>query len=150
MVCINAGPIIGYDVFKRRFAWQMDFGIRFFDGHPLLGASKTWRGTAIAFACGAAVAPALGLPARTGLWIALWVVIGDMLSSFVKRRFGRHAGSDIILLDQLPESLFPLLAVRAEYALEIEDMIFMILAFIAVDYMASRFLFKLHLRKHPY
>lgn len=150
LVGANAAPIIGYDIFKQRFAWPVDFGLKFLDGHALLGPSKTWRGIVLALGTAAVLAPLLGIPARSALLVAALTLAGDILSSFIKRRLGKRAGSDVILLDQVPESLFPLLAVRANFGLTAENILFIILAFIAVDYVASRFLFKLHLRKHPY
>ena len=150
LVGANSAPIIGYDVFKKRFAWPIDLGRRFPDGHHWLGPSKTFRGAAFTLGVTALLAVLLRLPVRLGLLVALWTIIGDCLSSFVKRRMGRRSGSQVLLLDQLPESLFPLLAVRSACGLTLEDMVLIILAFAAVDYVASRFLFKLHLRKHPY
>jgi CDP-2,3-bis-(O-geranylgeranyl)-sn-glycerol synthase len=150
LVGVNAVPILAYDVFKRRFAWPIDLGRRAPDGRHWLGPSKTFRGAALALAAGVLLAVLMGLPARLGLLMAAWTVAGDCLSSFLKRRLGRRSGSEVLLLDQLPEALLPLLAVRRTCGLTVEDMVLIVLAFVAVDYLASRFLFKLHLRKHPY
>lgn len=150
LVAANAAPIIGYDIFRRRFAWSIDFGYRFRDGHPWLGPSKTFRGAALSFGTALLMAVLLHLPLRVGMLVGAWTIAGDCLSSFIKRRLGRRAGSELLLLDQLPESLLPLLAVRPSCGLTWEDIVLIILAFVAVDYVTSRFLFKLHLRKHPY
>ena len=81
------------------------------DGHALLGRSKTWRGLASAILLAACVAVLIGLPWQLGALAAASAMAGDCLSSFVKRRFRLEPSSMTLGLDQVPESLFPAVAV---------------------------------------
>jgi CDP-2,3-bis-(O-geranylgeranyl)-sn-glycerol synthase len=44
--------------------------------------------------------------------VAGTAMVGDLISSFIKRRLGFAPSSRVTGLDQIPESLFPLLACR--------------------------------------
>src|SRR5262249_58539326 len=57
-----------------------------------------------------AVAPLVGLPAAIGAIVGGSAMAGDLLSSFVKRRLALVPSSKATGLDQVPESLLPLLA----------------------------------------
>jgi CDP-archaeol synthase len=53
--------------------------------------------------------------------VAATAMAGDLLSSFVKRRFGLAPSSKATGLDQIPEALFPLLACRSALSLTALD-----------------------------
>ena len=103
------------------------------DGRPFLGRSKTWRGLVASFVGTALGALVLGLPWTLGLEVAAGAMLGDLAASFVKRRLGRPPSASVPLLDQVPESLLPALAVKAQLALGWRDLWVLILAFIAID-----------------
>jgi CDP-2,3-bis-(O-geranylgeranyl)-sn-glycerol synthase len=77
-------------------------------------------------------------------------MLGDVLSSFVKRRLGVPPGEMAFGLDQIPESLLPLLAVAGEYRLGWDDILILVVAFTLFDLIVSRLLYRLHLRKRPF
>jgi CDP-diglyceride synthetase len=58
------------------------------DGRPVLGRSKTIRGIVLAVLVTTAGAPLIGLGWRIGLLVGGFAMIGDLFSSFCKRRFG--------------------------------------------------------------
>jgi CDP-2,3-bis-(O-geranylgeranyl)-sn-glycerol synthase len=87
---------------------------------------------------------------RTGVLIGLFAMVGDALSCFVKRRLGLEPGERAIGLDQVPESLLPLLAVMKEQGLDWWDVALLVLAFTLFSLVVSRILFRLALRKKPY
>ena len=53
-------------------------------------------------------------------------------------------------LDQIPESLLPLLVVMGERGLDWWDITLLVLAFTLFSLVASRFLYRFKLRKRPY
>ena len=57
-----------------------------------------------------AVAPVVGLAWQIGLLVGGLAMVGDLFSSFLKRRLGRSSSTPLVGIDQIPESLFPLLA----------------------------------------
>jgi hypothetical protein len=75
---------------------------------------------------------------------------GDLLSSFCKRRLGRAPSSRATGLDQIPESLLPLLACPQALALTVADILVGCGLFFAGELLLSRLLFKLRLRERPY
>jgi hypothetical protein len=75
---------------------------------------------------------------------------GDLFSSFVKRRLGLPPSSMALGLDQIPESLFPLLACRLLLPLTWLDIGVAVVLFFVGELVLSRILFKLHVRDRPY
>jgi hypothetical protein len=53
-------------------------------------------------------------------------------------------------LDQIPESLFPLLAARAVLPLTISDILLGVALFLIGEIALSRLLYRVHLRDQPY
>lgn len=146
----NGAPVIAKDILRRRFQRPLDGGLQFFDGQPLLGHSKTLRGIFFSLLATAIATPLVGLDWTIGLLIAGAAMIGDLLSSFLKRRLKRPASSRAIGIDQLPEAVFPLLVCMKLLSLGVWDVIVVSTAFLAAELLFSRVLFKLHIRDRPY
>ncbi|MFW5834884.1 MAG: CDP-archaeol synthase [Pseudomonadota bacterium] len=128
----------------------MDGGVRFADGHPLLGPSKTWRGLLGAIAATSAVASLLGLGWWTGMLAASTAHAGDLFSSFTKRRWGIPSSGRAPLLDQLPEALLPAFALSGILGLGVLDIVVVAIAFMAVEIFLSPILYRLEIRDKPY
>jgi hypothetical protein len=73
-----------------------------------------------------------------------------LFSSFMKRRLNLPPSSQALGLDQVPESLFPLLACRFSLALTAADIALGIVIFFVGELALSRVLYKVHLRDEPY
>lgn len=146
----NSAPLLGHKLLGRRLACPLDGGWKFLDGRPLLGRSKTLRGVVVSVAATAAAAPLLGLSLTTGALLAALSVLGDLTSSFLKRRLGRPPSSQALGLDQVPEALFPLLALRERLDLTAGAVATVVLAFFVLELVLSRLLYRLHLRDRPY
>jgi CDP-2,3-bis-(O-geranylgeranyl)-sn-glycerol synthase len=102
--CANAVPVItggGY---------PMDFGKKFFDGKPIFGKNKTFRG----FFCGLIVGtvvgylesiflnyPSQGSCLMFGLLSSLGALFGDLGGAFLKRRLGMAPGDLLPIIDQV-------------------------------------------------
>jgi len=87
------------------------------DGRRLLGAGKTWRGTAVGTGAGLVVAFLLdrarptavavaggavpSFPVAAAVGLAFGAMLGDILASFLKRRTGRDRGASVPGVDQL-------------------------------------------------
>lgn len=150
LIVANGAPILARRVFANRWAWPIDANLRFIDNHPLLGASKTWRGLIVALLSTPCAALLLGIPATTGLLIAATAMAGDLLSSFCKRRLRIPPSGMALGLDQIPESLLPLLAVQRQFGLAWMDIVQLTLSFVVLELVLSRVLYYLHIRKQPY
>jgi CDP-2,3-bis-(O-geranylgeranyl)-sn-glycerol synthase len=146
----NGSPVIAKWIFGNYCSWPLDGNIKFVDGRPLFGASKTVRGILVSIITTSACAPLLGLTLKIGLLMATTAMAGDLLSSFLKRRLGLPSSSKAVGLDQIPESLFPLLACRHALSLTALDIVAGTAIFFVAEVVLSRFLFRLHVRDRPY
>jgi CDP-2,3-bis-(O-geranylgeranyl)-sn-glycerol synthase len=146
----NGTPIFARKLLGDRFGAPLDGGLRFLDGRPLLGSSKTVRGLVLSLACTTLAAMLLGMEWITGAGLAGASMLGDLLSSFIKRRLGLKTHSQAVGLDQVPEALLPLLVLQDRLGLNAADIALLVAAFIALELLLSRLLFKLHIRDRPY
>jgi CDP-archaeol synthase len=146
----NGAPVIATRMCGERFAWRVDAGINFFDGRPLLGKSKTLRGLLVSVLSSVLAAPLLGLDWQIGFVVGGAAMAGDLFSSLVKRRLNLAPSSRATGLDQIPESLFPLLACRGALSLSVLDITIGVAVFFAGEVVLSLLLYKVHIRDRPY
>ena len=146
----NGSPVIAKLIFGEAYALPIDCDVQFIDGRPLLGRSKTIRGVVVSLLVTAMGAPLIGLQFKIGLLVAATTMAGDLLSSFLKRRFGLASSSRATGLDQIPEALFPLLACRSVLSLTLVDIAAGCAIFFVGEILLSRVFFRLRLRDRPY
>jgi len=120
------------------------------DRRPLFGPSKTLRGVLVSILTTMACAPLVGLDIKIGLLVGTAAMAGDLLSSFLKRRLGLPPSGRATGLDQVPESMLPLLACRHALSLTAVDIAAGTAIFFIGELLLSRLLFKVHLRDRPY
>ena len=118
LLLANGTPMVAGKLLGARLARPLDGGLEFADGRPLFGRSKTIRGVVLAILVTIAGAPLVGLAWQIGLLTGALAMAGDLCSSFFKRRLGLPASSPAVGLDQIPESLFPLLACIASAVID--------------------------------
>lgn len=146
----NTTPLVAKRWLGSRWVTPLDGGLRFFDGRPLLGASKTVRGAVVAIAATGLAAPVLGLPMTTGALLGAGAMLGDATSSFVKRRIGTAPSSRATGLDQIPEALVPLLLLQGTLALTWVQISVVTLAFFVLEIPLARLSHRWGLRDQPY
>jgi CDP-diglyceride synthetase len=150
LMLANGIPVLAKRILGAWFAHPIDGGLTFIDGRPLFGPSKTIRGFVLALSVTTVAAPLLGLDPAIGLVAAASAMAGDLLSSFTKRRLALSSSSRATGLDQIPESLFPLLACSAWLPLSAADIAAGVAIFLAGEILLSRLLFHLRVRDRPY
>jgi CDP-diglyceride synthetase len=146
----NGSPIVAKRIFGTNYAQPLDGNVKFLDGRPLFGASKTVRGILTSILITSACGPLIGLDLKIGFAVAAAAMAGDLFSSFLKRRLGLQPSSQAVGLDQIPESLFPLLACRQALSLTVTDIVVGTAIFFLGEVVLSRALFRLHVRDRPY
>jgi CDP-2,3-bis-(O-geranylgeranyl)-sn-glycerol synthase len=146
----NGTPVIAAKVFGRALAVPVDGNADFLDGRPLFGPSKTLRGVVLSILVTSAFAPLIGLEWKLGALVAATAMIGDLFSSLLKRRMNLSASSQFVGLDQIPESLLPLLACWFLLPLTVFDIALATVIFVVGALALSRVLFKLNIRDRPY
>ncbi len=106
----NAAPLLLTLALGRQPGLPVDFGYRLRDGQRLFGETKSYRGIAAAVVAAALTGLALGLPPFACALAGFLAMLGDLLSSFAKRRMALAPSSRFLGLDQAPVALLPLLA----------------------------------------
>ena len=150
IIIANGAPILIRVLLNDVFNTAIDFGYKLPDNKPIFGHSKTWRGLFAACFITAIAAWLLGYTAITGLLIGFYAILGDLTSSFIKRRLGRPQSSMAPLLDQIPESLFPAYMMMQTFKLDGFAIIQLVLIFIIVELLLSHILYRWGVRRHPY
>lgn len=146
----NGTPIFAKKLLQDRFSTPLDGGLTLFDGQPLFGASKTVRGVILSVVCTTGVAVLLNMDWGTGAMVAGMSMLGDLFSSFIKRRLHLQPHDQAFGLDQIPEALLPLLAVKTRFNLTSIDIAALVIAFVVLEFVLSRILFRLKIRDRPY
>lgn len=150
LIVANGAPVIATDLFKNHFQCPIDGGHLFFDGRQWLGHSKTWRGVVAAILATSLVAIFLGFDWQFGILFACLAMTGDLLASFSKRRIGITVSGRAWLLDQLPESILPVLLLHDTLGLSLSEVVIVVTVFVLLDIALSPLLYRLHIRRSPY
>jgi len=120
-----------------RLLAPVDCGLDFVDGRRLFGPRKTVLGLLSAATATTLMGLMLDVSWQIGLLIATGAMVGDLLSSFVKRRFGVAPHGVALGLDQLPEALLPLLLVKTQFALNGWDIVMIMATFCVAEWCLS-------------
>ncbi len=98
--CANAIPVLTGG------GPQLDFGKNFFDGKPVFGENKTFRGFFFGLTVGTVVGIVESLffkeyPFYFGFVLSLGALVGDLAGAFLKRRLGLKPGDLLPIIDQI-------------------------------------------------
>jgi CDP-2,3-bis-(O-geranylgeranyl)-sn-glycerol synthase len=148
LLMANGSPVIMSLFLRRDWQWPLDGGVRLPDGKRLFGSSKTIPGLAVAVATTTLGAMLIGPSIWIGFSIGAIAMVGDLISSFVKRRFGFMDGESVVGLDQIPESLLPLLVCKPLLGLSWFQVFLLTAAFFFVNLLISRMMRRFGLMKH--
>jgi CDP-archaeol synthase len=146
----NGMPVIAKKILGDRFSFALDSGTKYFDGRSVFGPSKTIRGILLSILIATASGHLLQLGYKTGALVGGTAMAGDLFSSFVKRRMKLPVSSRATGLDQLPESLLPLLACRRLLSLTVPETALALVGFFVGEILISRVLYRFRLRDRPY
>lgn len=146
----NTAPILATRLFGQRWCAPLDGGYSFLDGRPLLGPSKTWRGLIAAICSTTLAAGLLAISPVIGAVMGAAAMLGDAISSFVKRRLGIASSGRATGLDQIPEALLPLLVLYTTLALSPIEVFAITSAFFLLEIPLAQLSFWAGLRERPY
>jgi hypothetical protein len=160
IVIANGAPVVAQKLLGKCWQFPLDAGKDFIDRKPLFGVTKTWRGIFSACFLTSIAAWILQLQIVAGILIALCAMLGDLFSSFIKRRLGMSPSTFALGLDQIPESLLPLLMVKYFAPLLLPpslqgDVTWVLVwqvvtMFLVTELLLSKILYRLHIRNEPY
>ena len=146
----NGAPILLRNIMGEYADLPVDMGKRFFDSRPLFGRAKTWRGLISSILLTTLVAYLLGYEWMMGIWVAVYAMLGDLFSSFIKRRIGLTTSSRALFIDQIPESLFPAVFLMQTFDLNLTDVILLVSCFMILEIFLSKLLYRIGIRRRPY
>lgn len=133
LVAANAVPVLVAKVARGWGAYPLDCGWVLTDGRRLFGDHKTWRGLFTGTMAGALLAIWLDIPASTGATFAFASLTGDALSSTFKRRLDLKPGAEVPGLDQVGETVLPLLLFGSRLDLSLAEGILAGVLFVVLD-----------------
>ncbi len=139
LVWVNFLPFLMHVLLGDRAAAPLDGGRRWRDGRDLLGPNKTWRGVLLGVLAGAVAGPLIGVGWEIGALAGLLAMVGDLLTSFVKRRLDRESGAAMIGLDQGLETLLPALVLAPAMGLGVLEVAIALLIAIPMMHFGSLF-----------
>jgi CDP-diglyceride synthetase len=150
IIWANGSPVLAKRIFGGRLAYPLDGGLILYDGARLFGPSKTIRGVLASVIVTSVASALMRQGPILGIVVALAAMTGDLISSFIKRRLGYPASSRATGLDQVPESLLPLLACRTFIPLSGIDILATLALFVLGGIILSPLLHSAHIRDEPY
>lgn len=150
LVLANGAPVLVTRLLNHRGNWPVDAGRLWRDGRPLFGPSKTWRGLVSGTLSCLLFAAWIGLGWAFGAVFGLLALLGDLLSSFLKRRMGLPASARALWLDQLPEALVPMLLAWLWLPLPLWQATATAVLFALSNMLISPLLYRLGIRKQPH
>ena len=150
LVVANGTAVGAKKLLGAAFARPLDGGALFVDGQPIFGPSKTIRGIVVSVLATSICATLMGLGWKVGTLVATFAMVGDLFSSFVKRRMRLPSSSMAIGLDHIPESLFPLVASQLLLPLSNLDIVAGTTTFVLGALILSPLLFRLNVRDEPH
>lgn len=138
LVVANSTPVIVARVLGHRFDTPIDALFRRHGERPLFGAHKTWRGLLTGALASTSAGALLPCGPWVGLGFGLLALGGDLASSFVKRRMRLRSGYSAPLLDQIPESLLPLLVFNEVLGLTCASIVGTTVVFMFLDFVTAK------------
>lgn len=150
LVLANGVPVVAARICKQHWAAPVDAGRRWHDGRPVLGASKTWRGLLTGALSCALFSLGTGLGFAFGLVFGLLGLLGDLISSFIKRRLGLESSARALGLDQIPESALPMLLAVFWLPISIWNAVLVVVLFTVSNILFSPLLYRLGIRRQPH
>lgn len=139
LLWVNFLPPLASLIWRESFNRPLDGGRMWIDGRFLFGTHKTIRGILACVFGGIVFFPLLGQTWYIVGTAALLAMVGDLLSSFIKRRLSYVSGKPVAVLDQIFEGLFPTLFLAGYLPLIWWQIVAVMLLFIPVTIWGSSF-----------
>lgn len=140
----------------------LDFGKKFFDGKPIFGSGKTFKG----FFWGITIGTGIGFLIMTflpqhaiaftkdfvlfGFLLSVGAILGDIIASFFKRRNGIEQGKEVLFLDQLDFAMGGMIFGSVLYVPDFYEILAVCIVTLVVHKASNYIAFKLKLKKVPW
>jgi len=146
--CANGAPVLGGG------GRTIDSGKKLFDGKPIFGANKTFRGFffGIAIGTGVGIVECLlfGYPWLFSVLTPLGALLGDLAGAFLKRRLSIAPGGLLPIIDQIDFVVGALLFSLPLAIVNMELAITVLLITPPIHLFTNFVAYKLKLKKNPW
>lgn len=146
--CANATPVIAGG------GQPIDFGKNFFDGKPVFGKNKTYRGfffgLAIGIIVGIAEWKAFNYPLILSFSAPLGALCGDLAGAFLKRRLGIAPGGLLPIIDQVDFVVGAILFSSPFTAISLELALTVLIITPPIHLITNFVAYKLKMKKNPW
>jgi uncharacterized protein len=142
LLCINAVPSLLGLFLPRTLNVPLDNHRKFLDGYPVLGSHKTIAGVVSGILTGGVLGYIMGFSLILGLTAGFLGMLGDLFTSFLKRRFHLAEGTDLPLIDQAFQGGLPLLLLQGACSLSWLTALTLFLAFVIIGWAGAKILRK--------
>jgi CDP-2,3-bis-(O-geranylgeranyl)-sn-glycerol synthase len=127
----------------------LDGGGNWFDGKPFLGSHKTFRGCVVGVLAGLVIGTIQANP-MGGFAQGIGAILGDLISSFLKRRWDIAPGESSPLLDQLD---FIIVAIILSFPFQtstISEIIAILIITVPIHYLMNYMSWLIKIKKNPW
>lgn len=150
LIVANGAPVIARKFMRQHWNYPVDGGHNWFDQRRLFGANKTWRGLLAGVLASAVVSGLAGAGFVFGAIFGLLALTGDLISSFLKRRFGLLPSARVPGLDQIPEAILPMGFAALWLDLSWAVILAVTILFVIANMVLSPLMHRLGIRKQPH
>jgi predicted MPP superfamily phosphohydrolase len=131
IILANGAPPVLAAFYPQACRRKVDGGRKLPGGRTLFGGHKSWGGLIGGIAAGSLCGYLIGISLVMSFSVAALSMLGDLFTSFLKRRIRIEEGESVYLFDQVFEGAFPLLLCKWVYALNWQLVIAWLLLFCA-------------------
>ena len=127
----------------------LDGGEKWLDGKPFLGGHKTLRGCIVGVVMGLLIGVLQG-SFYSGLTQGLGAILGDLVSSFLKRRWDIAPGEGFPLLDQLDFIVAAIILSQPYTRASLQEMLIILVFTVPIHYLMNYAAWLLKMKKNPW
>ena len=127
----------------------LDGGENWFDGKPFLGGHKTVRGCIVGIFAGMLIGLIQG-NLIIGLTQGIGAILGDLISSFFKRRWDVAPGDSFPLLDQLDFIIIAIIISQPFTRASFQEIILIVLLTLPIHYASNYVSWLMKLKDNPW
>jgi len=137
LLFVNFMPALAREILGKRFTYPLDRGIIWFDNRFIFGPHKTIRGVLASLLGGSFFFVIWPFDLITTITASVLVSTGDLLTSFLKRRFRYKTGKVVPIADQFLEGLLPVAFLASRPGIDHFYALLALLLFIPISYAGS-------------
>ena len=127
----------------------LDGGEKWLDGKPFLGGHKTLRGCIVGVVMGLFIGLLQG-SFYAGFTQGLGAILGDLISSFLKRRWDIAPGEGFPLLDQLDFIVIAIIISQPFTRASLQEMIIILVVTVPIHYFMNYVAWLTKMKKNPW